>query len=115
VSGRRKAKVAARAGMTSGIKETFQQVGVVVGIAALGSFFESRVVAALHPHGAAGRRPSVHPFPRPGRHSHVRDARPRSFIPPRRRCKPISAENTDVPGRVTGHQSSVQFYEQWRS
>jgi EmrB/QacA subfamily drug resistance transporter len=43
----------ARAGMTSGINETFQQVGVAVGIAALGSFFESRVVAAFAP-AAAG-------------------------------------------------------------
>lgn len=44
----------ARSGMTSGINETFQQVGVVVGIAALGSFFESRVVAAFHHTAAAG-------------------------------------------------------------
>jgi EmrB/QacA subfamily drug resistance transporter len=44
----------ARAGMTSGINETFQQVGVVVGIAALGSFFEGRVAAAFHHAAAAG-------------------------------------------------------------
>jgi hypothetical protein len=46
----------ARAGMTSGINETFQQVGVVVGIAALGSFFESRIAAAFHHAAAAGSR-----------------------------------------------------------
>jgi EmrB/QacA subfamily drug resistance transporter len=37
----------ARAGMTSGINETFQQVGTAVGIAALGAFFEGRVTAAF--------------------------------------------------------------------
>lgn len=36
-----------RSGMASGINETFQQVGVAIGIAALGAFFENRVVAAF--------------------------------------------------------------------
>jgi MFS family permease len=36
-----------RSGMASGVNETFQQVGVVVGIAALGAFFESRITSAL--------------------------------------------------------------------
>jgi EmrB/QacA subfamily drug resistance transporter len=36
-----------RAGMASGINETFQQVGVAIGIAALGAFFSHRVAAAF--------------------------------------------------------------------
>ncbi|MDQ3790194.1 MAG: MFS transporter [Actinomycetota bacterium] len=36
-----------RSGMASGVNETFQQVGVVLGIAALGAFFENRITAAL--------------------------------------------------------------------
>lgn len=36
-----------RSGMASGMNETFQQVGVAIGIAALGALFESRIVAAL--------------------------------------------------------------------
>jgi EmrB/QacA subfamily drug resistance transporter len=36
-----------RAGMTAGVNETFQQVGVTVGIAALGAFFAGRVAQLL--------------------------------------------------------------------
>jgi EmrB/QacA subfamily drug resistance transporter len=36
-----------RAGMASGSNETFQQVGVAVGIAAIGAFFQSRVAGAF--------------------------------------------------------------------
>jgi EmrB/QacA subfamily drug resistance transporter len=36
-----------RAGMASGSNETFQQVGVAVGIAAIGAFFENRVAGAF--------------------------------------------------------------------
>jgi hypothetical protein len=37
----------ARAGVASGINETFQQVGIAVGIAAAGAFFQNRVVHAF--------------------------------------------------------------------
>jgi EmrB/QacA subfamily drug resistance transporter len=43
-----------RAGMTSGISETFQQTGVAVGIAAIGAFFQARVTARFHPAAGAG-------------------------------------------------------------
>lgn len=36
-----------RAGVASGINETFQQVGIAVGIAAIGAFFQNRVTASL--------------------------------------------------------------------
>lgn len=44
-----------RAGMASGINETFQQVGVAIGIAALGALFESRVVSAFAGSAADGQ------------------------------------------------------------
>jgi EmrB/QacA subfamily drug resistance transporter len=37
----------AKAGVASGINETFQQVGIAVGIAAVGAFFQNRVAAAF--------------------------------------------------------------------
>jgi EmrB/QacA subfamily drug resistance transporter len=37
----------AKAGMATGIGETFQQVGVAVGVAAFGALFQSKVVAAV--------------------------------------------------------------------
>ncbi|MFG2292413.1 MFS transporter [Streptomyces sp. NPDC048603] len=42
-----------RAGMTSGMGETFQQVGVAVGIAGFGALFHHRVLDAFHSSGAA--------------------------------------------------------------
>jgi EmrB/QacA subfamily drug resistance transporter len=43
-----------RAGMASGTNNTFRQVGIATGIAALGAIFQSRIQAALHvPAGAA--------------------------------------------------------------
>jgi EmrB/QacA subfamily drug resistance transporter len=49
----------ARAGMTSGINETFQQVGVAVGIAALGAFFQARVAAAFTAPAGVGAIPAA--------------------------------------------------------
>jgi hypothetical protein len=36
-----------KAGMASGVNETFQQVGVALGIAALGAFFQARVAGSF--------------------------------------------------------------------
>ncbi|MET7290279.1 MFS transporter [Streptomyces sp. NPDC005573] len=53
----------AKAGMASGINETFQQVGVAIGIAGFGAAFQSRV-SELFATSAAGRRlgTSAHEF-----------------------------------------------------
>ncbi|MFJ3644150.1 MFS transporter [Streptomyces sp. NPDC090108] len=53
----------AKAGMASGINETFQQVGVAIGIAGFGAAFQSRV-SELFATSAAGRRlgASAHEF-----------------------------------------------------
>lgn len=45
----------ARAGVASGINETFQQVGIAVGVAAAGAFFDNRVVRAFVDSAAAAR------------------------------------------------------------
>src|SRR4029077_7957079 len=49
-----------RAGMASGINNTFRQIGIATGIAALGAIFQSRITS----HIAASRLPRqvVHPF-----------------------------------------------------
>ena len=39
-----------RAGMASGINNTFRQVGIATGIAALGAIFQSRIASSLAPH-----------------------------------------------------------------
>lgn len=44
-----------KAGMASGIGETFQQVGIAVGIAAFGALFQSRVTHALEESALAGQ------------------------------------------------------------
>lgn len=49
----------AKAGMASGIGETFQQVGVAVGIAGFGALFQNRVVGAFT-HSDAGRQLGPH-------------------------------------------------------
>jgi EmrB/QacA subfamily drug resistance transporter len=45
----------ARAGVASGINETFQQVGIAVGVAAAGAFFDNRVIASFLGSPAAAR------------------------------------------------------------
>jgi len=42
-----------RAGMASGINNTFRQVGIATGIAALGAIFQDRIDAKLHGVGSA--------------------------------------------------------------
>ncbi|HVA32470.1 MAG TPA: DHA2 family efflux MFS transporter permease subunit [Gaiellaceae bacterium] len=42
-----------RAGMASGINNTFRQVGIATGIAALGAIFQSRIASELHGAGSA--------------------------------------------------------------
>jgi EmrB/QacA subfamily drug resistance transporter len=49
-----------RAGMASGINNTFRQVGIATGIAALGAIFQSRIASHLASAGVPARL--VHPF-----------------------------------------------------
>ena len=49
-----------RAGMASGINNTFRQVGIATGIAALGAIFQSRIASHLASSGVPARL--VHPF-----------------------------------------------------
>ncbi|TDD89629.1 MFS transporter [Actinomadura darangshiensis] len=44
-----------RAGVASGINETFQQVGIALGLAVAGAFFENRVIAAFRDSAAGAR------------------------------------------------------------
>ncbi len=50
-----------RAGMASGINNTFRQVGIATGIAALGAIFQSRIASSL---AASGKLPAalIHPY-----------------------------------------------------
>ena len=73
---------AARSGMASGINNTFRQVGVATGIAALGAVFQSKITDSSHKllpqapsgfadgvaaSGTAGGEPGAAAAPRPGR------------------------------------------------
>jgi EmrB/QacA subfamily drug resistance transporter len=49
-----------RAGMASGINNTFRQIGIATGIAALGAIFQSRIASDLTASGVPAR--FVHPF-----------------------------------------------------
>lgn len=44
-----------RAGVASGINETFQQVGIALGLAVAGAFFEDRVISSFHASASAAR------------------------------------------------------------
>ena len=48
-----------KAGMASGINNTFRQVGIATGIAALGAIFQSRIASSLA--STSFRRTSAHP------------------------------------------------------
>ncbi|HEU5214237.1 MAG TPA: MFS transporter [Gaiellaceae bacterium] len=45
-----------RAGMASGINNTFRQIGIATGIAALGAIFQSRIASYLAAHGVPAQR-----------------------------------------------------------
>jgi EmrB/QacA subfamily drug resistance transporter len=78
-----------RAGMASGINNTFRQVGIATGIAALGAIFQSQIASSLSASGlssklspaiASGALPSLPPRVPPHLEQHVEVASREAFI-----------------------------------